>query len=218
MAVVPSTAALIIISRIACLKNPLVKLPISTAICAGSVKVNPCTRDALPAIIMQPATVMVMQAPRNVSSRAHFTSAKRSRLSAMQLCWKKSCQGAMVVPTTAITRNIRSGVSPPGGIDGASESRTICAHGRPHREGDHETTPGPAGTGKPPCAPTGDSCRVTRDQNSDPRPPAARRGADRPPSCSAPGRWRRIPSPASGSSPVPDRSARTAPTTSRNRW
>ena len=78
---------------------------------------------------MHPAAVMVMQAPRNVSSRAHFRSAKRSRLSAMQLCWKKSCQGAMVVPTMAITRNIRSGVSPPAGIEGARDPRTICPMG-----------------------------------------------------------------------------------------
>ena len=125
----PSTAALIISSRIAFLKNPLVNAPMSMAICAGSVKVNPWTREALPAIIMQPATVMVMQAPRNVSRRAHFMSAKRRRLSAMQLCWKKSCQGATVVPTMAITRNIRSGVSPPGGIPGIRDPRTICPSG-----------------------------------------------------------------------------------------
>src|SRR5260370_40094762 len=78
---------------------------------------------------MHPATVIVMQAPKNVSNRAHFKSAKRRRLSAMQLCWKKSCQGATVVPTIAITRNIRSGVSPPGGIPGIRDPRRICPTG-----------------------------------------------------------------------------------------
>ena len=82
---------------------------------------------------MQPATVMVMQAPRNVSSRAHLTSAKRNRLSAMQLCWKKSCHGAMVVPTIAITRNMSSGVIPPAGMDGSSACFTIWPRGGPSR-------------------------------------------------------------------------------------
>ena len=63
---------------------------------------------------MQPATVIVKHAPMNVSSRAHFRSEKRRRLSATQLCWKKSCHGAIVVPTIAIIRKTRSDVMPPG--------------------------------------------------------------------------------------------------------
>src|ERR1022692_5136 len=86
IAVVPSTAALIIISRIRLRITGPANVPISAAICAGSVKRKPCACEAAPAIIMHTAAVMVMQAPRNVSRRAHFTSAKRSRLSAMQLC------------------------------------------------------------------------------------------------------------------------------------
>ena len=53
-------------------------------------------------------------------------SAKRSFLSAMQLCWKKSCHGATVVPTTAITRKVRSAVMPPAGIDGRIELRATA--------------------------------------------------------------------------------------------
>jgi hypothetical protein len=78
---------------------------------------------------MQPAAVTVMQAPRNVSRRAHPTSAKRSRLSAMQLCWKKSWHGATVVPMKAIVRNISDGVRPPGGIEGISVPRVIAPSG-----------------------------------------------------------------------------------------
>ena len=56
----------------------------------------------------------------------------------MQLCWKKSCHGAIVVPTMAITRNIRSAVIPPAGIDGTSAWFTNLPNGRPQPEGDPE--------------------------------------------------------------------------------
>ena len=84
--------------------------------------------EAAPAIIMQAAAVTVTQAPRNVSSRAQRRSANRSFLSAMQLCWKKSCQGATVVPTMAITRKVRSAVMPPGGMDGRTELLATAPH------------------------------------------------------------------------------------------
>ena len=67
---------------------------------------------------MQPATIIVKQAPIKVSSRPHLRSEKRSRLSATQLCWKKSCQGAIVVPTIAMTTKTRFAVIPPTGTVG----------------------------------------------------------------------------------------------------
>ena len=76
---------------------------------------------------MAPATVTVMSEPMSVSSRAHFRSAKRSRFSATQLCWKKSCHGAMVVPTTAMTRKTRLLVTPPSGRVGTSVLRATLA-------------------------------------------------------------------------------------------
>ena len=70
---------------------------------------------------MAPATATVKVAPISVSSRAHFRSEKRSRFSATQLCWKKSCHGAIVVPTIAITKKTRLLVMPPIGIVGSME-------------------------------------------------------------------------------------------------
>ena len=77
----------------------------------------------------------VNTAPMRVSSRAHFRSAKRSRFSATQLCWKKSCHGAMVVPTIAMTRKTRLLVIPPSWHGGRDVLRaTEPSRDAPERE------------------------------------------------------------------------------------
>src|SRR5260370_39012306 len=84
IAVVPRTDALQNISRIALRTKLLVNGKIALAIFAGSSYVSPCWCDTLPTMIIAPATVTVKQAPRKVSRRAHFRSAKRNLLSATQ--------------------------------------------------------------------------------------------------------------------------------------